>query len=318
MVGRKRNVLRLDPLAAATMFVPLCQHRPVLLGKRGFEGESLESIHQKLEWKGRNENPLCQNQLSIPTCSQPAQGNTEQGSNALGSSGLCCATSGQHICQTYLIHACVSTKRAAESRVLHNNPSQTKYLTILSDSIRLRLLLLFPVSRLCLALDGTDSKMWFGHRPLSLYLQYLFVGFSIFKMMDVTGSLLLSSGGGRHLFGTRIAWNSQCCLANITQVLKAKAQVCRAEAQPWRGRGSRPSVKLRFTTLYDQIQAVEQQAELRKESKSCPSIHLNQVNTDVLVPWHQCLHPHTTAVWETLRGCSGTSFLKERPNFSLI
>lgn len=51
MVGRKKKVLRLDPLAAATMFVPLCQHRPVLLGKRGFEGESLESIHQKLGMK---------------------------------------------------------------------------------------------------------------------------------------------------------------------------------------------------------------------------------------------------------------------------
>lgn len=200
MVGRKKNVLRLDPLAAATMFVPLCQHRPVLLGKRGFERESLESIHQKLGMKTH----CARTSSAFPrAANQPRE--TEQGSNALGSSGLCCATSGQHICQTYLIYACVSTKRAAESRVLHNNPSQTKYLTILSDSFRLRLLLLFPVSRLCLALDGTDSKMRFGHRPLSLYLQYLFVGFSIFKMMDVTGSLLLSSGGGRHLFGTRIA-----------------------------------------------------------------------------------------------------------------
>lgn len=89
--------------------------------------------------------------------------------------------------------------------VSHNNPSQTKYLTILCSSVCLGLLLLFPVSSLCLVLDGTDSKMGFGHRPLGLYLQYLFVGFSIFKMMDAICSLLFSSGGGRHLFGISIA-----------------------------------------------------------------------------------------------------------------
>lgn len=115
-----------------------------------------------------------------------------------------------------------TSTKSTQYRPVHPPREQlkTEFHTIIQVKLNiwqfcLGLLLFFPVSSLCLVLDGTDSKMGFGHRPLGLYLQYLFVGFSIFKMMDAICSLLFSSGGGRHLFGISIAWKSQCFLPNI-------------------------------------------------------------------------------------------------------
>lgn len=206
MVGRKIKRVKAGPSCSSdNVWASLCQHRQVLLGKCGFEWDSLESKHKELEWKGQNENPLCQNQLKEHSQQQPSSPKKHRAGRQCF--GILRAVQPQlstsiKSTQCRPVHP---PREQLETEFHTNNPNQSKYLTILCSSVWLRLLLLFPVSHLCL--DGTDSKMGSGHRPLNLYLQYLFGGFSIFKMMDVTGSLLFSSGGGRHLFGICIAWN---------------------------------------------------------------------------------------------------------------